>query len=81
MNLVDFTENLIKSIVKEPDMVKVKQFEGDEEKIILEIIVSSNDMGMVIGKGGKMAGAIRTVVQAHAYLKELGRVQINIDSF
>ena len=81
MDLIEFTENLIKSIVKEPDMVKVQQFEGDEGKIILEIIVSGDDMGMVIGKGGKMAGAIRTIVQAHAYIKEIGRVQINIDSF
>ena len=81
MDMVEFTENLVKSIVREPDMVKVQKFEGDDDKTILEIIVSENDMGMVIGKGGKMAGAIRTLVQAHAYINSLGKVQINIDSF
>ena len=81
MDIVEFTENLIKSLVREPDMVKVQKFEGDDDKIILEIIVSESDMGMVIGKGGKMAGAIRTIVQAYAYLNSIGRVQINIDSF
>jgi len=81
MNLVEFTEDLVKKLVKDPDMVKVQQFEGDEEKVILEIIVSEGDMGMVIGKGGKMAGAIRTIVQAYAYINNNVRVQINIDSF
>ena len=76
-----FTENLVKELVSEPDMVKVQLFEAEEEKNILEIIVSDVDMGAVIGKGGKMAGSIRTIVQAYSYLNKLGRIQINIDSF
>lgn len=79
--LVVFTENLVKSIVSEPDMVKVQQFEGDEDTTILEIIVHDKDMGGVIGKGGKTASAIRTLVQAYAYIKKIKRVNINIDSF
>ena len=48
---------------------------------ILEIIVHESDMGAVIGRNGKMASAIRTLVQAHAYILGLKKVKINIDSF
>ena len=44
-------------------------------------MVSDDDMGRVIGKSGKMAKAIRTLVQATAYNKGIKRVTINIDSF
>lgn len=81
MDLISFTEYLVKSIVKEPDMVKVQKFAGEDESIILEIIVHEGDMGTVIGRGGKMANAIRTLVQANAYLLGLKKVKINIDSF
>lgn len=79
--LITFTENLVKSLVKEPDMVKVQEFLGDDEVIQLEIIVTEEDMGTVIGRGGKMATAIRTLVQAAAYNMNINRVRINIDSF
>ncbi len=81
MNLVEFTEYLVKSIVKEPDMVKVSSFLGDEEVTMIEIIVHESDMGAVIGKNGKMASSIRTLVQAHAYINGNKKVKINIDSF
>lgn len=79
--LITFTENLVKSLVKEPEMVKVQEFLGDDEIIQLEIIVTEDDMGTVIGRGGKMATAIRTLVQAAAYNMNINRVRINIDSF
>lgn len=79
--LIAFTENLVKSLVKEPDLVKVQEFLGDEEIIQLEIIVPESDMGVVIGRGGKMALAIRTLIQAAAYNMGINRVRINIDSF
>ena len=81
MNLVEFTEYLIKSITKNPDMVKVSSFEGDEDVVMLEIIVDPDDMGSVIGRNGKNATAIRTLVQAHAYLNDNKKIKINIDSF
>jgi uncharacterized protein len=81
MTLVNFTEDLVKSLVKEPDMVKVQEFGGEEESTILEIIVHKSDMGAIIGKGGKMANAIRTIVQTYAYLHDIKNVKINIDSF
>ncbi|MBO5475339.1 MAG: KH domain-containing protein [Bacilli bacterium] len=79
--LITFTENLVKSLVKEPDMVTVKEFLGDDEIIQLEIIVTEDDMGAVIGKGGKMASALRVLIQAAAYNMDIKRVRINIDSF
>lgn len=79
--LINFTENLVRSLVKEPDMVKVQEFLGDEEVIQLEIIVHEDDMGAIIGKGGKMASALRVLISAAAYNMNINRVRINIDSF
>ncbi len=81
MNLVEFAENLVKGIVKEPDMVKVQQFSKEEEDVILEILVPESDMGAVIGRGGKMATSIRMIIQAYAYLHNMKKVNVNIDSF
>ena len=80
MNITDFTTYLIKNIVRNPDMVKVSSFDNEEETIV-EVVVSNEDMGSVIGKGGKNAKALRTVIQAYAYLNHIKRVKINIDSF
>lgn len=76
-----FTEELVKSLTLEPDLVKVQDFQDEEENPIIEIMVSESDMGRVIGKSGKMAKAIRTLVQATAYNKGIKKVRINIDSF
>lgn len=82
MDLVKLTEFLVKSIAKEPDMVAVKQLDdGNEELITIEVLVNESDMGAVIGKGGKTANAIRTIVQASAYQAHMPRVHINIESF
>jgi len=81
MEIVEFTENLVKSIVKEPDMVKVQSFGGEEDSQILEIIVSDSDKGAVIGKNGRMANSLRTIVQAYAYLHDNKKIKLNIDSF
>lgn len=79
--LITFTENLVKSLVKEPEMVKVQEFLGDDETIQLEIIVQDDDMGTVIGRGGKMISAIRILIQAAAYNMGIQKVRINVDSF
>jgi len=81
MNITDFTTYLIKNIVKNPDMIKVSSFLGEDEITIIEILVSNEDMGAVIGRGGKNAKALRTIIQAHAYLNDIKKVKINIDSF
>ena len=81
MELKEFAEYLVKAVVKEPDMVKVSQFGGEDDSTILEVIVHEDDKGVVVGRGGKMVNSIRTLVQAKAYILVLGKVKINIDSF
>ena len=80
MNLVEFSELIVKKIVKDPDMVKVQQFDSDDETVI-EIVVAEEDMGRVIGKNGKSANAIRTLVQASSSLSDNKYVKIDIDKF
>lgn len=80
MNLVDFSELIVKKLVKEPDLVKVQQFEDGEDTVI-EIAVSEEDMGRVIGKRGKIANSIKTLIQAKAYNEGNNKVKVNIDSF
>ena len=81
MNLVELTEFLVKSVVTDPDMVSVKQFEDDEEYITIQVLVDSSAIGSVIGKQGIIANAIRTIVQASSYANGMKKVKINIDSF
>lgn len=54
---------LAKSLVDQPDQVQVHETEGPEA-IILELNVAGDDMGKVIGKQGRIAKAIRSVVKA-----------------
>lgn len=81
MNLVGLTEFLVKSVVTDPDMVSVKQFEDDEDYITIQVLVDDSVIGSVIGKQGIIANAIRTIVQASSYANGLKKVKINIDSF
>ncbi len=81
MDLGSLTEFLVKNLVSNPDMVSVKQFDDEEDLITIEVLVSSDDMGKVIGKRGMIANAIRTIVQASSRLNNYSRVKINIDSF
>lgn len=80
MNLKEFTEYLVKSIVSEEELVRVSEFKL-EDAIVLEVIVSEKDRGAVIGKSGKMANALRTLIYAKAYILGLGKIKLNIDSF
>lgn len=79
MSLVNLTEMIIKSLVKDEDSVSVKEFDTEEE-LIIEVIIPEDEMGNVIGKNGKIANSIRTVVQASSYLKDNKKIKINISS-
>jgi len=68
--------NLVKAIVENPDQVTVQEHEENDE-IILTLHVAESDMGMVIGKRGKIAKAIRTVMKTLAKLQEK-RVTVEI---
>lgn len=69
-------EMLAKSLVDHPDAVEVSQVEG-ERSIILELKVAADDMGKVIGKQGRIAQALRTIVKAAA-VKEGKKVMVEI---
>lgn len=61
----ELVEFLAKSLVDNPEKVQVKEVDG-ERSVILELTVAPEDMGKVIGKQGRIAKAIRTVVKAAA---------------
>ncbi len=72
----ELLETIAMSLVDYPDEVSVNEVEG-EKSIILELRVAKDDMGKVIGKQGRIAKAIRTVVKAAA-VKEDKRVVVEI---
>ncbi len=67
---------IAKALVDNPEEVSVNEVEG-EQSIILELKVAKDDMGKVIGKQGKIAKAIRTVIKSAA-VKENKRVVVEI---
>lgn len=69
-------EYIAKSLVDNPDLVAVNEVEGSQS-LIIELKVAPEDMGKIIGKQGRIAKAIRTVVKAAA-TKENKRVIIEI---
>lgn len=72
----ELLETIATALVDYPDDVSVNEIENDKN-IILELKVSKDDMGKVIGKQGRIAKAIRTVVKAAA-IKENKRVSVEI---
>ncbi len=63
INLQETLVDIAKAIVDNPEEVRVAQTE-DEKTITLTLTVAPDDMGMVIGRHGKIAKAIRTVIKA-----------------
>ncbi len=59
----ELVEYLAKQLVEDPDAVEVTEIEGDRG-VLIQLRVDPDDMGKVIGKGGRTARAIRTVVKA-----------------
>mgnify|MGYP001090122854 CR=1 FL=1 len=64
----EILEAIIKSLVENENEVVVTE-KNENEQIVLEVKVSPNDMGRVIGKQGRMAKSIRTVIKAIAVSK------------
>jgi len=63
--MVELVEIIAKSLVENPDAVEVKEIAG-KTSVIIELKVAPEDMGKVIGKQGRIAKALRTVVKAAA---------------
>lgn len=79
MDLVVLSNFLVKNLVENKESVIINKIENDNETVI-QILVDSSDIGSVIGKNGNIANAIRTIIQASAYINKLGKVRINIDT-
>jgi small subunit ribosomal protein S16 len=60
----DLLEYLTKANVDQPAKVKVEEFEEDDGTLVLELSVDEDDYGQIIGRGGRTAAALRTVVKA-----------------
>ena len=72
----DLVEFIAKSLVENSDQVSVNEVEG-EQSTIIELKVAEEDMGRVIGKQGRIAKAIRTIITAAA-IKDNKRVVVEI---
>ena len=59
-------EIIAKSLVDYPEQVDVKEINNEDQTVTLELRVAESDMGKVIGKQGRIAKAIRTVIKAAA---------------
>jgi uncharacterized protein len=68
---------LARQLVDEPAKVEVEQFEEDDGTLVLELSVADDDYGQVIGRGGRTAQALRTIVKAAA-VKDNRRVLVDI---
>ena len=72
----EIVEYVAKSLVDEPDEVKVTEQEGGD-RLIIRLDVADNDMGRVIGRNGRIASAIRSLLKVAA-IKEDARVGLEI---
>jgi predicted RNA-binding protein YlqC (UPF0109 family) len=72
--LLDF---LARSLVADPDAVEVTEVEEIEGEVVLELEVAEDDLGRVIGRGGRVANALRSVMKAAA-TREEKRVVVDI---
>ncbi len=67
MELVDY---IARNLVDQPEEVKVTSKQGEDDSVIIELTVAKDDMGKVIGKQGRIAKAIRTVIRAASVKSE-----------
>ncbi|HEX7058373.1 MAG TPA: KH domain-containing protein [Solirubrobacterales bacterium] len=63
--MTELLEFLVRALVEDPEAVVVEELEEDGD-LVYEITVAEEDLGRVIGKGGRVANAIRTIAKAAA---------------
>jgi len=73
----ELLEYLARGLVEHPDQVRVNEVREDDGVIVLELSVADDDYGSVIGRGGRTAAAIRTVVKTAA-ARDRRRVFVDI---
>ena len=82
MNLVDLVELIVKSLAIHKESVSVKEFPTEEENtMLIQVMVAEDDIGRVIGREGRIANAIRTLVQASSSVGDNKYIKIDIDKF
>jgi len=62
--MAELLEELARRLVDEPEAVRVEQVEGEDGALVLRLYVAEGDVGKVIGRQGRIARALRTVVRA-----------------
>jgi uncharacterized protein len=73
----ELLEYLARGLVERPDEVTVTEVEEEDGSVVLELSVADGDYGNVIGRGGRTASALRTVVKSAA-VKDKRRVFVDI---
>ena len=73
----ELLEYLTKGLVEHPDEVRISEVEEDDGSLVLELSVADDDYGSVIGRGGRTASALRTIIKAAA-AKDKRRVFVDI---
>ena len=73
----DLLEYLVRGLVEHPDAVRITEIDEGDGTVVLELSVDEDDYGSVIGRGGRTAQALRTVIKAAA-VKEQRRVFVDI---
>lgn len=73
----ELLEFLARGLVEDPGAVVVDEIEEVEGEVVLELEVAEGDLGRVIGRGGRVANALRTVMKAAA-VREEKRVIVDI---
>jgi hypothetical protein len=73
----ELLEFLARGLVEHPDEVRVNEIDEDDGSLVLELSVGEDDYGSVIGRGGRTAQALRTVVKA-AGMRDGRRVFVDI---
>jgi predicted RNA-binding protein YlqC (UPF0109 family) len=73
----ELLEFLARGLVEHPDEVSVNEIDENDGSLVLELSVGEDDYGSVIGRGGRTAQALRTVIRA-AGLREGRRVFVDI---
>ena len=79
MSLVELTETIVKSLVEDKDSVSVKQFEEENNEILIEIVLKEEDKNNLFSDG-KMLISIKTLLQASSYLKDNKKIKVNVTS-
>jgi predicted RNA-binding protein YlqC (UPF0109 family) len=73
----ELLEYLTRGLVEHPDQVQITEIHEDDGSLVLELSVADDDYGSVIGRGGRTASALRTVIKA-ATVKHKRRVFVDI---